>query len=645
MRHAHRTRESRTKGGGVAASGQSPENEGGGLMIRRTAAALALAAGALAVVAGTGCESPLDRSTDDLRRSLAESIRRESAESLRYPQTRETVRADRVRSLELKPSILGELEATSGTGSYKPVEAGDLGEPNLLGAPQNVVTVSLERVVATAALNNLNVQFARLAVAGDEARLVAAQAAFDWVFFTNFQWSSLDQERITTQQFIPPTTRSFDQRQVLDTQAGVRRRLTSGGVLTIQQSLTYTENQTPGLFARPNPGNDAALTLQVDQPLLRNFGSDVALQAVRLAANAERDQIAQLKGELIQAVSDAEQAYWQLVQSAGELQISRRLLERGVKVRDIVEVRVEMDANPAQRANAVATVEARRGDLILAENNLRRASDRLKQIMNDPEMTVGSEVLVLPADQPQDLPIRFSLLDALTTAIGRRPEIQRALLAIDDSTIRRRVAENQILPQLDLRAQARLSALAEGADSAISREAEASLVDFLIGLTFEQPIGNREAEANSRLRRLEQQQAVITYRDVVTRIVVEVKSALRDVVSNHTLIAQRRAARVAAAEDLRTTEVREATLQGLTPEQLDLKLRKQEALAAREAQELGALAGYNVAIARLYQAMGTALERNRIRFEVPGSISEQQMGKPPAPVDPVFGLEPAAPLR
>ncbi len=618
---------------------------------RRTTslASHALRSLALVTLAGTvlhlGCSSPLDRTHDDLKQSLLESIRREAAEPLRYPQTRETTRTDRTGALELKSSILKELDATSGPNSYPSVTGRDLREPSLLGVPQNAVTISLERVIATAVVNNLNVQFARLAVAGDEARLLAAQAAFDWVFFTNFQWSSLDQERIAIQQFVPPTQRLFDQRQVVDSQAGLRRRLTSGGLFTIQQSLTYTDNSTGGLFARPNSANDASLTLQVDQPLLRNFGSDVALQEVRIAANAERDQIQQLKGEMIQTVSQAEQAYWQLVQSAGELQISRRLLERGIKVRDIVEIRVEMDANPAQRANAVASVESRRGDVIQAESNLRTASDRLKQLMNDPELTIGSEVLLLPADSPQDLPMKFSLIDSITTAIGRRPEIQRALLAIDDATIRRKVAENQILPQLDVRAQARLSALAKGADSAISREAEASLVDYLIGLTFEQPIGNREAEAQARLRRLEQQQSVITYRDVVGRIVVEVKAGLRDVYSNYTLIAQRRTARIAAAEDLRTTEVREATLQGLTPEQLDLKLRKQETLAAREAQEISALAGYNAAIARLYQSMGTALERNRIRFEVPSGISDQQMGKPIPTTDPIFGLDAPAPLK
>ncbi len=605
----------------------------------------AVALGALLGALLGGCSSPLDREQDDLRKSLMESIRREAAEATRYPQTRETERTSRSRALDLKPKVMQELERTSGITSYRPGGSNDLLEPTLLGTPQNAVTLSLERAIATAVANNLNIQFAKLAVAVDEARLLEAQAAFDWTFFTNLTWSNLDQEQIAQQSSIPPSTRSFNQRQVVDSQIGLRRRLTSGGTFTVQQALTYTDvTLEPSSFARPNPADEAAVTVQLDQPLLRNFGSDTALTEVRLAANAERDQIQQLKSELNQTVGQVEQQYWRLVQAYGELLIAKRLLQAGEKVRQILEVRKgNMDANPAQFANAVAAVESRRGDVIQAENTLRNASDQLKQLMNDPELTVGSEVLLLPADNPVDAPTQFSLLDSLTTAIGRRPEVQRAILALDDSSIRRRQAENQILPQLDLRLQTRLSALTTGADSSLREQFDGSLVDFLVGLAFEQPIGNRAAEGRARGRRVEQQQSVITYRDVVSRIVLEVKTALRNTETAYDLIEQRRAARLAAAEDLRTTEVREEIVQGLTPEQLDLKLRKQESLAGRETQELAALTGYNTGIAQLYTAMGTALERNRIRFEVSSSLGEQRQGALPPPPDPIFGLP--APLK
>ena len=53
---------------------------------------------------------------------------------------------------------------------------------------------------------------------------------------------------------------------------------------------------------------------------------------------------------------------------------------------------------------------------------------------------------------------------------------------------------------------------------------------------------------------------------------------------------------------------------GVNKPDLDLRLRRQEDLADAENAEMQALTGYQIAIARLYQAMGTALERSGIDF-------------------------------
>ncbi len=611
----------------------------------------------LLLVALAGCASPLDQSglpsEEELRRSIADTVKREVREPAARPEAQETRRSNRVPTLDLKDSVLKELEQASGPASYPPPGLPDLVPvgrvsatgvqfgSSLMGGEQQAVGVNIQRAVLTTVNNNLSVQFARLSPAVDGARMLVAQASFDWLFFTNFTWNTIDTESISTQQAIgirPP--RTFDERQVLNTQIGLRRTLTTGGVLTVQQSLDYSDNGTSGLVAVPDPAYQSETIVQLDQPLLRGFGSDVALAQVRIAANSERDKIAQLKAQLITTVTDTETSYWSLVQAYGALQISKRLLDRGIEVREVLRDRRDFDTNPSQYSNAVAAVESRRGDVIRAENAVRSASDRLKNLLNDPELTIGSEVLILPVDRPIDAPLVYSLLDSIQTALANRPEVQRALLGIDDSSIRQRLAENARLPRLDLRAQVKFSALQDSLDSAISKELEAQLVSSLVGLQFEQPVGNRAAEAGYRQRRLEKMQAVTVYRDVVQRIVLDVKNALRDIASGYQLIEQARAFRLAAAEDLRTTVVREKTLQALTPEFLDLKLRKQDIVARAELQELSALTNYNSAVARLAAAQGNTLERNRIRFDVAATYDENTLGleptrlSPSAPVDP-----------
>jgi outer membrane protein len=255
--------------------------------------------------------------------------------------------------------------------------------------------------------------------------------------------------------------------------------------------------------------------------------------------------------------------------------------------------------------------------VIAAQRVLRAASDQLKTLMNDPELPVGSEMLILPADGAIDAPIQFSLVDSVNTAIAQRPEVQRAIISIDNTSVRLNLADNARLPQLNFRAQSRLSGLAGRTDEAYDAMTEARFVDYQLALQFEQAIGNRAAEAGYTQRRLERQQSLTAYRNTVQGIVQEVKSSLRDVATNYVLIGQRRVARYAAAENVRTLDKEMNLTTGLTPNLLDLQLRRQQALASAEQQEVSALIDYNTALARLHSATGTALTRNRIQFLVP----------------------------
>jgi outer membrane protein len=81
------------------------------------------------------------------------------------------------------------------------------------------------------------------------------------------------------------------------------------------------------------------------------------------------------------------------------------------------------------------------------------------------------------------------------------------------------------------------------------------------------------------------------------------------------LIGATRAARRAAADNLRNLEVKERSGQALTPEFIDQKLRSQDRVADAEMQEIQALTQYNASIAKLYQTMGTLLEHNKIELK------------------------------
>lgn len=573
---------------------------------------------AAALAGAAGCSSPLSVQTErDLRRSVLDSVQREMTGAREHPELRTTTRGGGIERLNLKPELIPELERMAGSTSYDrrilPMDA------DLVGQAQGTLPLTLEQAVKGAVNNNLQVQFARLQPAIAESQVVAAQAAFNWTLFNSFEWNNLDQNSVQTTQGFATSGLPTNERQTVANSTGLKRNLVSGGQFTVQNDLNYTNTTTPGLTTKPNPVDEAAVLVRLDQPLLRGFGSDVTMAQVRLNRNAERDAIASLKRDLIRTVSDTEKAYWTLVQAQRDLLILQRLYDRGVQTRDRVVARVNLDAAPAQIADARSRVERRAADVLRAQNGLRSASDALKVLINDPRATIGSEVLLIPVDDGIDAPVSFSLVDVIETAVRARPEVQQSVLSIDNTSIRQQVADNARLPRLDLRLQARASGMSDDYSGAYNDVGGRDFIDYLVGIQFELPLGNEAAEAGFRQRRLERMQATIAYRNTVQQVVLEAKRALRAVATNFQLIEQTRVSRYAAAENLRSFEVEMQLTQGMTVVNLDLQFQRQEALAQAERDEIGALMDYQTSLAALYAAMGTALEHNQIEFKVPNA--------------------------
>lgn len=565
----------------------------------------------------SGCTGPvLERDSAVLTRSVIDAVRREMVEAENAPGYLLTERDATIESLGIPEDRLSQLREMGGHESY---ERGEFPmDDDLLGDQQRFVTINLERAIRSAMDRNSQLQFDRLRPAISEAQLVAAEAAFDWNFFVNGQFQSIDRPSTSTT-FFSTAADVFDQ---ADLSTGVSRQLTSGGSLTIDTSWSWSDNDTPGLTVVPNPANTVTVGAQLTQPLLRGGGSDFALSTIRLSENAERDEVALLESNIISTIRQTEEAYWTLVQTHQNLLIQQRLLERGIKVRDIIINRGRIDATQAQIADARAEVESRKAQVIRAQRNLRSASDTLKTLINDPELTIGSEILLLPADMAIDEPIRFSLVDAVTTALTERPEITRALLSIDDTTIRKQIARNQLLPRLDLELSARYSELDRDVEDAYGDIWEGNFIDYVVGVTYEYAIGNREANADLRRRQLENVQAVLSFQNTVQQIVLDVKNSLRDVVTGYKLIEQTRLARYAASENLRALQVQIDTTEGYTAFNLDQLLNNQSSLALAEAEEIQSLINYNIAISRLYASIGRSLERNGIDFVVTESADE-----------------------
>lgn len=572
-----------------------------------------LAGSALSV----GCaKSPFDERRAESLRSIAaaaESREREPLSAVDSGPRRTTPR--QTTDLGFTGERLDELNRMAGPQSFASVTP-DVG-PDLLADTSASATITLEDAIRIAIENNLDLRRVAFTPAISEQALIAADAAFDWVFFTGVEWQKLDQPQLLRVINNTPIGSPASVNESVTWTTGVRKPLRTGGSFDASFNLTYLNDATPLSRLSPDPSKAATLDLGLNQPLLRGFGRDVAEAEIRLAENQTRRTAFQTRDQLLFLVREVQRQYHLLTLAHARLVIQQRLLDRGIETRDVLAGRLDFDVRPAEYSDARARVEARRAALIRAQRTLREQSDALKALLDSDLFPLASETLLTPSLDLTATPVEFSLLDAVTDALRHRPELQAALLNIDDAAIRQRFAENQTLPLLDLNLRAQLGGIDDDTDGAVREVVETDFVNYIAGVQFEQPIGNRGPRAVFLQRRLERMQSVLDYAAAVRTAVLEVKNALRNVVTNYALIEQTRVARLAAAENLRSLLVEEQTLRGLTPDFLNLKLNRQEALAQAELEEAAAIVEYKISLAELFDATGVSLDRLGLDVVIP----------------------------
>ena len=561
-----------------------------------------------------GCTHPLNRTLEQALHEQLAATNRAYLDILKDGPEIETNRPTSDVEAQLDQERRKELDAMSGMTAYDGREM-DLG-PDLndrqgdQAAP--VIAMTLRRAIHDAVSNNLNIQIARLAPAVTETQITQAEAVFDATWFAEFTWSKLDTPRPPAP--LSPSLGSAQNEQTGFT-TGIRKVMTHGGQIAVQTSHLHDitdPSSYSSLGMTPFAHHTANVTLEVTQPLLRNFGSDVNRAQIELSRNATAEGMQDLKSRLLELVQVTEEAYWLLAFSRQRLLIQRQLLERTKEDRDDIVAREDYDATPAQVTQARSAYQTQRAEVIRARQDVRKASDALKRLVNSPDMSVADESMIVPLDKPVDTPIRFSLLDSVSTALTSRPELIRALLEIEDASIRQRVADNQRLPDLTVAASVAYNGVGASTERAYRTIEDADYIDYIITGQFEVPLGNRQSEAAYLQRQLERRASVVNYQRQAQDVVVEVKNALRDLQLNYELIGAERGARLAAAENLRALQELERSGEPLTPEFLDLKLRREEALAGSELRELQAVIDYNIAVSNFYRTTGTLLDRNGI---------------------------------
>jgi len=523
------------------------------------------------------------------------------------------------------PTTLQSLPPPTTQPSGTPTEAA---RPVTSGRPlgdQPTIRLTLREIVQRSVVNSREVKVAGYDAAIAETRVVEAQAHFDPVFFTNLKYEHRDQA--TAGQLTPDPEDplknillNVERGDIYTIEPGVKQELPSGGQASISYQL-QDSHFAPKTFTT-NPYWENQLKLELDQPLLREFGYDVNQARITIARNDQRVSILDFRKALEENIAEIEKDYWDLVEAEQEVRIQEELLNRTMDTADVLIGRFEAggDVSRVQTSQATASVRSREAVLIAARARLGDLSDDIKRRMNDPEFPVAGDVVILASDLPLESKIEFDPKDQVDTAMENRLELGQQQIRIASADVASEVAKNNLLPKLDLQTTVGLQGLKENESDALQQQAEDGHISYTFALQFELPIGNREARSVYRRAELQRSQAIEQYGFLVEQVSQDVKTSLREVQTTWEELGARRQARFAAADSLKAIDQQEEHGEALTPTFVQLKLDSQERLADAEREEANALSSYNDAIAHLERAKGTLLRYNNVVMQEDPSL-------------------------
>lgn len=490
-------------------------------------------------------------------------------------------------------------------------------------AQQREMVLTLREATAFALQGNLDIQIAGLTPTIRAAQLDERKGIFDVTARASLRASSsrlLD----TSTTFLETTEQgkiSKDNSQEQRFAVGISQLTPYGGTYDVELSETHldTTRRTSGNRSDPRPLRNEYYTedatLRIIQPLLRNFGSTVTKSQILIAQNNVSSSREEFRQQVIVITSRVQQAYWDLVFRRQDLEVRRQQKALAQRLLDQIRRQVAVGTlAPLEVVQAETNIARADERIIIAENALYTAEDRLKRVMNFSLTGEKADVLIVPADAPEYHPVTLQQEEQIRQALEYRTDLIQAKLALENQHITLIFDSNQTLPMLDLEASFRFNGVDQSFDSSIRAADPSTRNRWEVGLNFRYPLNNRQAKSREQQSRLGIRQQLIRIKNLEENVTVDVRAAVRDVITNGQRV---QASRVASRLAQKQLEAEEKKLQvGLAT--VFTVLQFQDVLSVERSNEINALAEYVKSLVRLEEVKNSLLQSYNIVLQSDG---------------------------
>ena len=353
----------------------------------------------------------------------------------------------------------------------------------------------------------------------DQAR--AEASLYEPVWFAKGDFSNTDELRTESERTVNYTYFTADgpaseQEQLSNIATGVRSLLPSGGQATATFSYSDLENS---LSAENDHEYQGALSLKVQQPLLRGFGREITETAKTVAAIEAQIQDLKYQAEVLSTVSNAAQMYWQLYRAVAVWDIRKSAADNARRLHDDLKRRVAHgQAARAGLIEANAAISERDAEVARARQLLIQVCTEITTLLGLNDQVIG-EFDLSPQQQPDFNKVEEYLPTlAIQLALDRLPEYRIVREKMSQEASRLNYIRNRAKPKLDAYLEYRQNSLGYNSTDTFEKSFSDEHSDWFMGLELEMPLnGNRRADAEisaqkNRVRQLTQEKKALEQR-------------------------------------------------------------------------------------------------------------------------------------
>ncbi len=337
-------------------------------------------------------------------------------------------------------------------------------------------------------------------------------------------------------------------------------------------NVTWSNSRTKNnsVFSSPNPALSSNLGASFTQPLLRNFKIDSTREQLLISKKNREMSDVQLRQTVLVTVRNVKSAYWDLAYAVDNLKVQQQSLDiareslRDNKARVAVGTMAPIDIIEAE-----AEVARNEESVIVAEAQITRAEDALRQLVFDPKVpdfwTMRFELTDQPVFRAQDVNVDA----AVKTAIERRTDIVNMRKNLEAADISIRYYKNQILPDLHVQAGYGLtgqggtsyafsdtfppiptSVVESGWGTVLSRMFSNDFHNWSLAVTVGYQIGRSNAEAALAKAKVSYSQSELQLRSLELSVATQVREAARTLNTNRKRVDATRVSRELAERKL-----------------------------------------------------------------------------------------------